>query len=366
MPAAAEVDYGQTVGVSFSARELWGAVDRLIDRADVDGIVAHKLGPLAAIRWRATGRPLPPRLADEERAASLAMLSAPPLLRRIRDACDGPLVLLKGPELAHLYPPKGRRFGDVDVLTPDAAALHRALTRNGFVEMPDPDFDHGEHHHLVPLRWPVIALNVEVHTLPNWPVRVPPPPLDEIFEAAVPSALEIDGLSTPDPLHQALVLAAHAWRHEPLHTLRDLVDVAAASAGRDAGELDRAAAAWGIDRIWRTTRRATEALFFDRPPPVPLRVWARHLGAVRERTVLESHLQRWLGPFWGLPAAAALMESGRVLRQDMTPEAGESWRDKLGRVPRAIQHAGVALSDRPDPPRTGGGRGDDRPPNVAG
>lgn len=32
------------------------------------------------------------------------MLIAPPLLERIRAACDGPLVLVKGPEIARLYP----------------------------------------------------------------------------------------------------------------------------------------------------------------------------------------------------------------------------------------------------------------------
>jgi len=334
------------VDTSSAGRELWRSVDGLIDRTGLDGILAHKLGPLAAIRWRVVGRPLPKSLADEERAASLAVMSAPPLLRRIRDAADGPLVLLKGPELACLYPPKGRRFGDVDVLTPHAEALHRALGNEGFIEVPDPEFDHAKHHHLMPLRWPVIQLNVEVHTLPNWPLGIEPPPVGEIVEAAVPSALAIEGLLAPHPSHHALMLAAHAWRHEPLQTLRDLVDVAAVSTGQDPRELERTAKAWGLERIWRTTRRAIDALFFGGRQTVPLRVWARHLASVRERTVFEGHLQSWLRAFWGLPAGAAFAETARVLRAEIAPAEGESWRTKLARIPAAVRHAQTPLSRR--------------------
>jgi hypothetical protein len=336
----------QTRTTPIPSPELWEAVNLLIDRATVDGILAHKLGPLAAIRWRELGRPLPAPLADEARRASLAMLGAVPLLQRIRDLCEGPLVLLKGPELASLYPPKGRRFGDVDVLTPKAEAVHHALTQDAFV-VDASDFDHDEHHHLPPLRWPVIPLNVEVHSMPNWPPRMQPPPLAEILEASVPSALEIEGLSAPLPLHHALILSAHAWRHEPLETLRDLVDIAAVSAGQSVQELDHAARTWGIGRIWRTTQRAIDALFFSGPPTVPLRLWAQHLQAARDRTVLENHLQRLLHPFWGLPLGAALAEAMNALRVSIAPTEGETWHRKLKRVPGAVRDARVPLSERP-------------------
>jgi Uncharacterised nucleotidyltransferase len=331
---------------SSSTTELWRAVDRLIDHADLDGILAHKLGPLASIRWRDVERQAPEALAAEERAASFSMLCALPLLRRIREVSDGPLLLLKGPEIAALYPQGGRRFGDVDILTPDAATLQRALADDGFVEADEYELDHAEHHHLAPLRWPVIPLNVEVHALPNWPDRIQPPPLGAILEAAVPSTTRVEGLSAPHPLHHALMLAAHAWKHAPLETLRDLVDVAALAAGQDAGELAETAERWGIRRIWETTRRAVDALFFASPRPASLRVWARHLESVRERTVFEDHLQRWLHAFWGLPLAPALAETGRVLRAEVAPGAGETWRDKLRRIPRAVRDAGVPLSDR--------------------
>ena len=334
--------------MSRSEESLWHGVDSLLDRATEDGIIAHKLGPLAAARWRATGRPVTKRVADEERAASFAVLSAEALLRRIREAGTGPLVLLKGPELAAVYPPGGRRFGDLDVLSPDASGLHRALQQHGFVEVHERQFDHAGHHHLVPLRWPVVPLLVEVHQLPNWPPRIEPPRLAAIFEGAVPSATGIEGLHAPDPLHHSLMLAAHAWRHEPLQSLRDLIDVAAMSIGIDEGELERGARAWGLARVWRSTRSAIEALLFDGPSTAALLIWARHLRSVRERSVFEGHLQRVLAPFWGLPPGPAMHEGLDGLRIAIVPGEQEGWGDKLGRIPRAIRDARVPLSKRPD------------------
>lgn len=79
--------------------ELWVGVDRLIDRAP--GLVdlqSHRVEPLAARRLRAQGRPVPPDLVAEERAAAVSMLVAPLLLERVREACGGPLLLFKGPD----------------------------------------------------------------------------------------------------------------------------------------------------------------------------------------------------------------------------------------------------------------------------
>jgi len=329
------------------ATELWAAVGALIDRASVDGVVVHKLAPLAAGRRRAAGEPVPEALAAEERAASFAALSATALLGRIRELGEGPIVLLKGPEVAALYPQNGRRFGDVDVLTPDAAALHRALREHGFVDVDTKGFEPLEHHHLPPLRWPVVPLVVEVHASPNWPRGMHAPPLAEILEAAVPSIVGVKGISAPRPLHHALLLTAHAWAHGPLQTLRDLVDVAALAAGEERAELDRLAAAWGIRRVWRTTRQAVDALFAGGPRPAALRIWARHLNAVRERTVFENHLQAALHPFWGRPLAPALLESMAAIRTDLVPAPGESWKTKLQRIPRAVREARMPVSQRP-------------------
>jgi hypothetical protein len=326
---------------------LWSAIGTLIDRASIDGVLAHKLAPLAAGRRRAAGDPVPAAYAAEERAASFAALSAVALLRRIREVGEGPIVLLKGPEVAALYPQNSRRFGDIDVLTPDALGLHRSLREHGFLEVETP-FDHREHHHLPPLRWPVIPLYVEVHAAPNWPQGIDAPAIAEILEAAVPSVVDVEGLSAPSRLHHALLLAAHSWAHEPLMTLRDLLDVAAFAGEESSADLDRLATAWGLGRIWRTTRRAIDALFFDGPPSTALVLWARHLSAVRERTVFETHLQAMLHPFWGHPPGRALVESLAAVRADLLPAEGESVGTKLGRVPRAIRDARLPHSRRPE------------------
>lgn len=327
---------------------LWRAVDELVDDATVAGILAHKLGPLAAGRWRALGRDVPKALADEERAASFALLSASGLLRRIREVGDGPLILLKGPELALRYPPAGRRFGDIDLLAPDAHALHQALQQHGFEEVPEPDFDHSEHHHLVPLRWPVVPLLVEIHEFPNWPPRLKAPPLAEILEAAGPSATGVDGVSAPHPLHHALILAAHAWRHEPLQTLRDLLDVAAMSVDQDSRELERTADAWNVGRIWRSTKGANDRLFSHGPRTPALRVWGRHLESVRERSGSEVHLQRVLSPWWGLPPRLAALETLEGLKESAAPLSGEGWNGKLRRVARTLRNPGGRRGSRPE------------------
>jgi hypothetical protein len=169
-----------------------------------------------------------------------------------------------------------------------------------------------------------------------------------ILEAAVPSLAGVEGISAPSRLHHALCLAAHAWAHVPLKTLRDLLDVAVVAEGERTEDLERLAAAWGLRRVWRTTREAIDALFYGASQPSALRIWARHLGAVRERTVFESHLQAALNPFWALPPRAALVESLAAIRTDLVPASGESWGVKLRRVPRAVRDARTSHTARPE------------------
>ena len=323
---------------------LWRAVDGLLGDAiaarpgNLDGLLAHKLGPLAAGWYERTGAPVPKVVHDEQRAASVGAMLAPALVQQIRDAVDGDIVLLKGPEVAALYPAGGRRFSDVDVLVPDAPAAQAALLRAGFTEAEElADLD--DHHHLFPLRLPSIWLGVEVHSTPNWPLRRgPEPPLDEIFAAAVPSALGIEGVSAPRRDHHALLLAAHAWRHQPLHLLRDLLDIAAVAEGIAERELRQTAERWGIGRLWRTTWAAVGAVFYGEPEPLPLRLWGGHLKEVRPQTVLEEHLQRWLHPFWEQPPGRALRDSLAMIGRDLVPAAGETWRERLGQNLDALRN----------------------------
>ena len=321
---------------------LWRAVDELLDGAAVPGIRANKLGALAARLRRLAGRPVPPALAADERGAAVSVTMARPLLEHIRSLCDGPLVLLKGPEIARLYPGSARVFVDVDLLAGDAHAAQRALLAAGYSEVWDEPFVLRQH--LRPLKSPTLGLKVELHTVPNWPPGRTPPPLQEILDRSVAASIGVDAIVAPDPLHHTLILAAHAWSHEPLQTLRDLVDVAAMARGCSEAELARTAEAWDIPRVWRTTRAAIAALFESGPTTMPLQIWARHLPSVRERTLFANHLMRWLHGFWELPPRAAADHLGEALRMTLLPAPGESWGEKLARTGHSLRHPGEPMS----------------------
>jgi Uncharacterised nucleotidyltransferase len=321
-------------------------LERLADRAgSVDDLRLHKLQLVAARTWSERGRLVPGPLVDEERYARMLALLAPIVLGRLRAAVRGPIVLLKGPEAAARYPdPTLRPYGDLDLLVEDAPRVQRALLAAGFVEVGEVEPYVGIHH-LRPVAWPGLPLPVEIHERPKWIDGLAPPPTSELIAAAVPSATEVDGILALPPAQHALVLAAHSWAHTPLQRVLELADVALVADEADREELRALAERWGIARLWSTTEGATDALFRGGRRPLALRVWARNLSRVSERTVLESHLQRWLSPFGALPARAALAAALSRLGRDLRPRRGETWRDKAGRTIRALLSPFTHLSD---------------------
>ena len=329
--------------MTIAGARIWDALDRLLEGADVAGIRAHKLGPAAARRLRRLGQPVPALLAHDDRTAAAEMLAAPPLLERIRTLVDGPLVLIKGAEVAHLYRDHARSFSDVDLLSPDPPRAQQALIDSGFVEVDDPEL-FVDHHHLRPLKWPLLPLKVEIHSAPPWPHRFSPPALPEIFEAAQPSLVDVDGILAPAPAHHALILAAHHWTTQPLHRVRDLLDVAVVGGKAREDELEATARAWRIERIWAATSGAAAALLDGGRPTAALRLWARHLPDLRERTVLDNHLLRWFYGFWELPPEAALAVTVEALQLELLPRPGEPWRQKLTRVASAVRRPSAPLS----------------------
>ena len=282
----------------------WESVARMLADGDVEGIRFNKLGPIAARIWREQGRPVPAPLARDARLATAAWMASIPLLRRIRALATGPLLLIKGPEVAALYPGHARGFMDLDLISTQADSLHAALKADGFVEVDDPELFR-DHHHLQPLQLPENWIRVEIHERPGWPTELPAPPVADIIAGAVPSLAGVPGISAPDPASHALILAGHAWVHDPLDTLRDLIDVAVVTERADASRVDALAKEWGVERIWRTTFATADGLLRTGRQTRAVRVWGRHLPAVKERTVLGNHLQRWLSGFWGLPPRPA-------------------------------------------------------------
>jgi Uncharacterised nucleotidyltransferase len=316
----------------------WAAVDRWIDDAPIlSDLEEHRLELLAARRLRALGRAVPEPMRAAERKAAVMSMTAPMVLDRVREAAEGPLILFKGLEIAALYPdPSLRTLHDLDLLVPDAAAVQRRLIAAGFVEVGVPEL-YEDIHHLRPLQWPGLPVLVEVHRCPKWLEGVAPPPIDVLLAAAGPAAAAVPGVLTLAPSHHALVVAAHSWTNSPLGRLRDLLDAHLLALQAAPGEIEAAARRWGMERVWRTTARATAALIDPgRPASAPLRTWARHLRTARGRTVLEYHVQRWSSGFWAMAPRPATAVGLRALLDDLRPDDGESWRAKARRSGRSM------------------------------
>ena len=325
----------------------WDRVDELIDRSPgLADLRSHGLHLLAARRWRTTGKPVPPTVVSDEMQAAWRLEAAPRVLAAIRAACDGPLLLIKGPAVAACYPtPAARPFIDLDLVVPDAAAVHRALLAAGFRLSADPA-DYPDHlHHLPPLHLPSIPLPVEVHSRPKWVDGIPLPGFERLAEGARDGALGVAGVTSPDPARHALVLAAHLWAHDPLTHLLRLLDVAVISNGVEERTIEAQADSWGRRRLWIATRRAAGALFGDDASPWPLRTWARGLCSARELTVWELHLSRLLAP----PAIHAPRAVAPALAAAVAgfarPHDGEPWRLKLARARAQVARPGMRRSD---------------------
>jgi len=287
---------------------------------------------------------VPDRMLAAERLAAAGTLAAPVLMAKVRAAIDGPVLLMKGAEVARHYPdPALRSFGDLDLIVPDAQRSQRQLMEAG-LELCGEAWVYEGIHHLRPLRLPELPLIVEFHHAPKWIDGLEPPSVPELLELAVPAPHLGEGVLTLPPGPHALLMAAHTWGHYPLTPLRDLLDIALVAREANPAEIERLAAIWGIERVWRSTWRAADHLFGDGRRPASTRIWARHLTGVRERTVLESHLQRWLAGVWALPRRQAVGSFWKAVANDLRPEGDERWRAKLRRTRTALRDAFVRKS----------------------
>jgi hypothetical protein len=344
---------------------IWHGVAELVDRAPgLSDLRNHRIELLAAQRWRELGRPVPPELLAAERWAALVVLTAPVLLQRARSAYGGTMLVLKGPEIAAHYPdPALRPFKDLDLLVDDAEAAQQALLGAGFRPVGDPSL-YLDIHHLRPLAFPGLPITVELHSRVKWIDGLAPPAAAELFSLATDGAVGVESVLALPPQHHALLLAAHSWAHEPLRRLRDVIDVAAMAAGIDRDLLRALARTWGIEKVWTTTIAAADAVLVGGPMPWALRLWGQNLRKVRERTVLENHVQRWLGDFWVLPADQAIRALPPKLAREVRPENAEGWRSKLVRTRHALRDAFRPKSEHDErldrSSRSGGVEGSDQ------
>jgi hypothetical protein len=334
------------------AESFWEGVDSLLGRLAPEVAADHGLGPLAARLRRFAADEVPERLAREERAARTASLVAPALLARVRAAYEGPLLLVKGPELTVRYPDGARRFGDLDLVAGDAEEAQAALLAAGFrleerPRWPPEGYDEVRrpHYHLHPLEWPGLGLRIEIHKHVKWPEGLQPPRNDELFEAGIPSVTGVEGLLAPHPDHHAVVLVSHAWGEIPMRKLRQLVDVLAFVDDGDREDIRRLAARWGIERGWCSTLDVADWLFRGAPEPRLVGIWARYLRELREPSVLEMHLQEWLSPFWLTTRKAAARKALQAVLLDLQPGPRQTWKEKLQQTARALTHPFSSASE---------------------
>ncbi|MDA0168629.1 nucleotidyltransferase family protein [Solirubrobacter taibaiensis] len=324
---------------------LWDRVGELADRAPrLSDLRHHKLHLLAASRRRAAGLDVPADLQTDERLSAAILLGAGALMRRVRAATDATIIVMKGPEVAAYWPQaRLRPWKDLDLLVEDAEAVQAALLAAGFVEIGDPAI-YENIHHLRPLALSEFPLSIEVHMRPKWPTSTPPA-FAELEASAVPSSFGLAGVLAPCPAHHAVMLAAHAWEHDPLSRLGALVDVAAVTHAAGEEAVAAVARAWGVSRLWTATWRAVEDVLDDAVESRQRPIWRRHLYDARERTVFENHVQQLVGPVAAAPLTTVPSTAARAVVNTLRPGPDESWSEKLTRSRRALRNASIRRSD---------------------
>jgi len=305
------------------------------------GPAPHPLPTSMQVRRPAdTEAPIPPAVVRHHRLEGLVPISdeqpddwrrvaarhgvARAMLTEIREIIDGPIVLLKGLELAQLHPvPARRTFIDLDLLVPDPRAAWLRLLRAGFEQQADEPW-HPRFSHAPPaLHRPGLPVAVDLHGRPNWPSwRVCP--VDEIFAAAEPGRVGLAGVSRPADRHHGLIVACHAWE-EGLPVLRDLVEIEALRRLGGAAELRHTAAEWDLAQLWaRTERLIDSAVTGERPPGL-----------------VERALVPWLHPLRG-PTRG----EGRTIRMLAPLVAGDGRSFVAGSRDRVLRHLATAVERR--------------------
>lgn len=204
-------------------------------------------------------------LAGRRRQQARTVLVSEDVLAGLGSTVAGPAVLMKGLEVAQLYPaPTHRPFRDVDLLVRDAPRVWQRCVDAGYRANPKRRFDI-DHHHLPALASPSRQIGVELHHRPNLPAWVT---IDTelFFDSAQPSRTGIEGIRRPrDDLH-SLLMAMHGWIGG-FGRLRDLFDALLLASVSSVPVADTAAEL-GLRRFWTWTERIAEAELLGRASPL--------------------------------------------------------------------------------------------------
>jgi hypothetical protein len=198
---------------------------------------------------------------DRRRAQARTTLLAEHLLTQSIAGWSDRVVLMKGLEVAHLYPSLiARPFRDVDVLVNNADTLWEHCVNDGYCQRPNRRADI-DHHHLPALRAPFGGIGLEVHHRPNTPGWASIE-ADLILDTAEPSRTGIQGIWRPrDDIH-ALLMALHGWKGG-FTRQRDLYD-AILLAAVSTIPIEETAREFNLHRCWRWTVRLAEHAILGR------------------------------------------------------------------------------------------------------
>jgi len=322
-------------GIIRSMTDLWTSLDRIIDAApNAAALRTHGLGPIAAWRMRVRGECVPDEIERLALGAAYASVTAAPLLQKVVDILQEPVLVLKGPEVARLYPERTlRTYGDLDLLVPDLPRAEQALIGAGFDELL-PNHTIEGHHHDSPLGIGGLALMIELHRDPGWLGWLTPPSNAELLRGAIPSVTGVDGALALPLEQQALFLASHAWRHNPYLSIIHLVDIALVRQQTDPAAIMALARQWGIEHVWQHLCTMIDWFIYQEgdAPGALHRWWARHLDDTREQTLLEFYLAQWGR---GLAAPTRREQMGAIVhdvRFSFTVHSWQSRRQKVGRI----------------------------------
>jgi hypothetical protein len=302
---------------------IWPRVYDIVDRhPDRDALRRHGLLPMAIAHWRRTGRPISYELEVERAAAAALLIEANHLVVRLASAHESPFLVFKGPEMSARYPdPTVRMLKDVDVLVRDADRVHDQLVCAGWQEMTGPAVLrwYDDIHQTHPLVVPGMTLPLELHRRPNWPSWGSAPPIDELFEAAQPSVVGVDGALAPSTEHHALLVLAHSWWHQPFEQLSQLVDFALLLEQSDAAVLRSTARRWQLGELLDVAVRTVDSILLGRgQAPLVVRWCAPHLRCLGQVSPLRQQVNRYAASFFvarPTEAARAAVEGvGRRVR----------------------------------------------------
>lgn len=321
--------------------DLWTSLDRIIAASpDAAALRTHGLGPIAAWRMRQRGEPVPAEFERLAHGAAYAAVTAAPLLEKVIAILQEPVLVLKGPEVAALYPERTlRTYGDLDLLVSDLPVAERRLLDAGFAElMPGKKIE--GHHHDSPLGLGGLALMIELHRDPGWLSWLTPPSNAELTRTAVPSATGVDGAYALPLEQRALFLASHAWRHGPYNSLIQLVDIELIRQRSDSERLQTLAQRWGMERVWSHSCAMIDWFFYgDAEPPGSVHLWwARHLARSRERTLLEYYAANWGRGLAAPTFAEQLATMAQDVRFSFTAHSWQTRRQKFGRIASGARH----------------------------